>query len=843
MVLDKLRKGFRTEPQVVTLLKGRQWSSDAHRKDLVDRFLAMPSPTVEDLVWTATDQNADIRAAGLLMLKKQDRAEALEALVPLLRTRSEAVRRAVQRFVKEVAGEGLADFLSDLAVEGDDFARLSVLDLAREIPADRAFAIFKKILADPHPLLRARALHAVSETKAPGTSALAANLALPMLQDEDEGIRLAALQVLERNPSEALIKHVLAMARSGGGRVAESAFATLRKLLPVSQEDHTPEILPLLADGNLMVRVGAVSLLQQVPVAELGRQFTLHFGATYSWVRDRALEAATKGIPNFIPVLLKLARSPEEDVARAASEMSLNLADPRAIPSWMTLLDAPDWWVKSRAIECLGRFGASQEGPTRDAILQRLLTAMRDPELTLPAAAALGDLGDPRAAATLFELFKASMSRPDDQIEFLDALAKLGPKEPKVAPIVAKISTLLEIDVAVREKARRLVGKLQGEAVRDALPKVLIEPKHVDLSATPSPSIVDFLADTIAHGASDFHLATGFAPHRRVHGELERLEVQPITPQQAEKLIREVLSPEEWNKLLTERQVDLCLKVPGLGRFRANFFSQRGGLDASFRAIPPNVPTLEEVGLPESVWEVARFTQGLVLVTGPAGCGKSTTLAALVNRVNETRAGHIITVEDPIEFVHPNKECLVNQRQVPHHTASFARALKAALREDPDVIMVGEMRDLETIALAISASETGHLVFGTLSTTTASGTVDRIINSFPAGQQGQIRTMVSESLKAVISQALLPRRGGHGRVAAFEILRGTTAVSSLIRESKTFQLPSTIQTGQLAGMTTMDQALMKLVEEGKVDPEAALDRAVKKEPFEKILNDERLAFE
>ncbi len=843
MVLDKIRKGQQSEPQVVTQLRTHQWSNEAQRRDLVKRFLALTGLEVSDLVWTATEQNAEIRAAGLAMLKKEDRGETLEALVPLLRTRSEAIRRAVQRFVKEVAGDGLTDFLADLAVHGDDFARLSVLDLAREIPAEKAFAIFKKILADPHPVLRARALRAVSETKTPGSAALAASLALPMLQDEDEEIRLAALQVLGRNPSEALIKHVLAMARSGGGRVAESAFATLRKLLPVSREDHTPEIMPLLADGNLMVRVGAVSLLQQVPIEELGRQFTLHFGAAYSWVRDRALEAASKGIPNFIPVLLELTKSPEENVARAASEMSLNLADPRAIPSWMTLLDAPDWWVKSRALECLGSFGAGQEGPTRDAILQRLLTALRDPELTLPAAAALGNFGDPRAAGTLFELFKASMSRPDDQIELLDALAKLGPKEPKIAPIVAKISTLPEIDVAVREKARRLIGKLQGEAARDGLPKVLTEPKAVDISATPEPTIIDFLADTIAHGASDFHLATGFVPHRRIHGQLERLEVHPVTAEQAEKLIREVLSPEELHQLLKDRQLDLCLKVPGLGRFRANFFSQRGGLDASFRAIPQNVPTLEELGLPESVRELTRFTQGLVLVTGPAGCGKSTTLAALIDRVNETRAGHIITVEDPVEFVHTNKECLVNQRQVPHHTASFARALKAALREDPDVIMVGEMRDLETIALATSASETGHLVFGTLSTTTASGTVDRIINSFPAGQQAQIRTMVSESLKAVISQALLPRRGGHGRIAAFEILRGTTAVASLIRESKTFQLPSAMQTGQLAGMTTMDQSLLKLVEEGKVDPEAALDRAVKKEPFEKILNEERLAFE
>ncbi len=232
-----------------------------------------------------------------------------------------------------------------------------------------------------------------------------------------------------------------------------------------------------------------------------------------------------------------------------------------------------------------------------------------------------------------------------------------------------------------------------------------------------------------------------------------------------------------------------------------------------------------------------------MLVTGPSGCGKSTTLAALIDRINETRPCHIITVEDPVEFVHPNKEALVNQRQVPHHTASFARALKAALREDPDVILVGEMRDLETISLAITASETGHLVLGTLHTTNAPSTVDRVISSFPPGQQGQIRVMLADSLKAVVSQALLPRRGFAGRVAAFEILRTTPAVAALIREGKTHQIPSALQTGQLSGMCTMDQSLMKLCEEGKVDPELAMEKAVKKEPFEKLIAEERQALE
>jgi twitching motility protein PilT len=309
-----------------------------------------------------------------------------------------------------------------------------------------------------------------------------------------------------------------------------------------------------------------------------------------------------------------------------------------------------------------------------------------------------------------------------------------------------------------------------------------------------------------------------------------------MTRARASQLIREVLPEDDWKRLERERQIDVCLKLPGLGRFRANFVSQRGGFDACFRVVPKTIPTIEEIGLPgPTVADILKLTQGLVLVTGPSGCGKSTTLAALIDRINETRPCHIITVEDPVEFVHQNKEALVNQRQVPHHTASFARALKAALREDPDVILVGEMRDLETISLAITASETGHLVLATLHTTTASSTVDRIINAFPPDQQGQIRMMVADSLKAVISQSLLPRRDGNGRVAAFEILRNTPNVAGLIRDAKTFQIPTAIQTGSASGMIQMDGALLQLLQDGVIEPRVAYDRAQRKEAFEPFL--------
>jgi twitching motility protein PilT len=299
-----------------------------------------------------------------------------------------------------------------------------------------------------------------------------------------------------------------------------------------------------------------------------------------------------------------------------------------------------------------------------------------------------------------------------------------------------------------------------------------------------------------------------------------------------------ILDEPQRERLDSARQIDFCHKDPELGRFRTNVFHQRKGLNAVFRLVPWEIPTVSDIDLPESLWELTTYSQGLVLVTGPAGCGKTTTLAALVNRINETERSHILTIEDPIEYVHRPKLALINQREVPGHTRSFAKALRQALREDPDVILVGEMRDLETVSLAITASETGHLVLATLHTTTASATVDRIINSFPAEQQGQIRMMIADSLKAVVSQSLLPRRDGSGRVAAFEVLRNTPNVAGLIREGKTFQIPSALQTGASSGMQLMDTAMLQLVQKGVVDPRAAYDRAARKETFEPYLAEE-----
>jgi len=329
-------------------------------------------------------------------------------------------------------------------------------------------------------------------------------------------------------------------------------------------------------------------------------------------------------------------------------------------------------------------------------------------------------------------------------------------------------------------------------------------------------------------GGSDLHLSSGCRPYMRVNGDL--LELQGTNPSEPAWLRDEILkcAPEDNRQEFEETfDTDFAYDLPGVSRFRFNVFADRKGPGAVVRTIPFEIPSAEDLGIPEDVLQLCELTKGLVLVTGPTGSGKSTTLASLVDRVNATRHDHIITIEDPVEFVHNNKKCLVNQREIRTHTKSFSSALRAALREDPDIVLVGEMRDLETIAIAIETAETGHLVFGTLHTTTAPGTVDRIIDQFPADRQEQIRQMLAKSLRGVVSQVLCRKKGG-GRVAAMEILMGNSAVENLIRERKTFQLFSLMQTSRNQGMRTMEESLLELVKQELVEPIEAYRKASNK---------------
>ncbi|SPF51583.1 transporter [Syntrophobacter sp. SbD1] len=332
-------------------------------------------------------------------------------------------------------------------------------------------------------------------------------------------------------------------------------------------------------------------------------------------------------------------------------------------------------------------------------------------------------------------------------------------------------------------------------------------------------------------GASDLHMVIGFPPLLRLLGELVPTAQPVLTPESNRQILFEILTPQQRAEIDEKLDMDKAYELDGTGRFRCNFFYQNRGIGAVFRLIPTDIMTMEQLNLPSVLNTIADFNKGLVLVTGPTGSGKSSTLAAMIDYINETRDGHIITIEDPLEFVHPNKKCLITHREIGTHARSFSEALKVASRENPDIILVGEMRDLETISLALTCAELGILVLGTLHTNSAAKTIDRIINVFPSDQQAQTRTMLADSLRAVIAQQLLKTSDGKGRCAANEILIGSPALASMIREGKISQISSFIQTGTSIGMQTMDQHLKQLIAEGKITREAAYEKANDKSLF------------
>ena len=364
------------------------------------------------------------------------------------------------------------------------------------------------------------------------------------------------------------------------------------------------------------------------------------------------------------------------------------------------------------------------------------------------------------------------------------------------------------------------------EAEQSGSGPLSVEDLHVD----------DFLNIVVDRNASDLHISANCEPVIREDGKLKRLNYQRFTPQITQRMMYDILSDEHIHRFETTLELDFSYALPKRARFRVNCFRDRGSVASAFRLIPQKIPTVKELNLPPILEKLTEKPRGLILVTGPTGHGKSTSLAAMINKINEDRAEHIITIEDPIEYLHVNKLSVINQRELGHDTKSFANALRAALREDPDVMLVGEMRDMETIQLAITAAEPGHLVFATLHTNTAAESIDRIIDVFPPGQQEQIRIQLANNIQAVVSQQLLPRSGAPGRVPAVEIMIATPAIRNLIRENKTHQIPSTIQTSHQYGMISMDQCLRDLYGRGWITLDHAMSRAVNVDELKKMIS-------
>jgi len=457
--------------------------------------------------------------------------------------------------------------------------------------------------------------------------------------------------------------------------------------------------------------------------------------------------------------------------------------------------------------------------------MQRTAAPAAAPRPAPPAAGGTAAGAPPTAAAS------APAARPSDTLRM--------PERP-AAPPPRPTDTL-------RMPERPAPGS--GQAPGSGGPRISTERPGAAPAPAPAPAappfemdadriasftdLEDYLAFAREVGASDLHLSVGCPPVIRRFGRLVSMPRDPLEAHETQALLFRILTPEQEQLLQEKLAIDFCSSVAGQGRYRSCIVKQRLGWDGSFRVIPRELPSFEDLGLPEQLKRLTEYHQGLVLITGPNGCGKSTTMAAMIELINQNRSDHIITLEDPIEYALEPKGCQITQREAGSHTKSFANALRAALREDPDVIVIGEMRDLETVSLAITAAETGHLVFGTLHTTSAARTIDRILDVFAADEQNQVRNMVSESLRGVVCQQLIPRKDGNGRVVALEVLFNTAAVANIIRERKLFQMPSLLQTGRKQGMLLLDNSLLELVNQGVIDGTDAYFAADTKTPFAK----------
>ncbi|MFA6957212.1 MAG: PilT/PilU family type 4a pilus ATPase [Thermoanaerobaculia bacterium] len=816
---------------ILKRLANKEFSSSEERDDLLNGLAAQPNVKARDVTWMLFRPDRAIRDTGIRLLQKLKDGETVDLFLGECKTKPEAAVRAA------------SGLLFSLGIPGAE-ARIAQLAGSQNPKEKDLSGVAKKIILEApvtksiEPALWQLASSGTGEERAAylmrlGTIEFDA-AAIPkwqkLAQDHDKSIRERALETLAHRAPVQSVDILVAQLPSASYSIQQSLVEALTKAAAGLGPDFAQRILPLMASGDAQTRSAVLKILLGMGHRrELIKRYIIFSKSLAGWARDRALESMKAFESDLLEPTIELLSDPDEEVRASAMHVAASFEDKRIIPATIRLLKDPDWWIRISAVETLGHLGDP-------SAVDPLIEMLTDADVRWSAVEALGRIGDVRALPHLGKLF--GDPSPDIRIEVIQSLVHF--KHPQVMKVLEQVAQT-DPSRAVRARALDVIDEI---AKRDHTTIEGAEQmKQTALAARATqgePRLHQYLIVTRNQGASDFHLAVSMPPIVRTAGVLTRAQAEPFTAELTEGMLREILTPLQLEKLAREQQLDFCYYIASAGRYRANIFIDQKGWNAVFRVIPEKPPTIAEIGLPPHLAEIADFHQGLVLLCGPSGSGKSTTLAALVNLFNETRHDHVLTLEDPVEFVHPFKNCLVNQREVGTHTTSFARALRAALREDPDVIVIGELRDNETVSLALTAAETGHIVLGTLNSTSAPKAIDRIIGSFPNEEQAQIRTAMSESLKYAIAQRLVPSKEPGKLVAVFEILKGTGSVANLIRDEKTYQIYSAMQIGRAQGMQTLDEALRELLKQNKIAPETAYMIAEKKEDFEPLVSQEFL---
>jgi twitching motility protein PilT len=816
-------------------LANREFNSQEERDELLARVAATEGIRARDVTWMLFRPDRALRDTAVKILMRVRDPETFDLFLLEMKGKPEAAMRAAVPafFSMSVSGveQRVAQILGPQSKETKESRELqeSARRFVAEAPLTRQF----------EPLVWQLSMGGTAEDRLVFLNKLAS---VPQLEpqslarwqalaaDYESAVREKALETIAAKAPESSVDLLVKELPSVGYSTQQAIVDALTRAAASRGMEMVDKLLPLMASGDAGTRTAVMKILIAVgSPREVIKHYVRFSNTLAGFIRNRALDSMRAFGDDLMEPAIELLFDTDDDVRAAAIAVASSFDDPRIVPATIGLLKDPDWWIRIAAADTLGRLKDPRS-------VEPLIAALADPDVKWSAVEALGRIGDMRALPALGKML--ADPSPDVRIEVMQAIRHF--KHPQVQQALLKMATS-DPEHSVRGRAIDILDELalsdqQSQSQIDAVRKSAL----AIAAKQDEPRLNTMLIATRNQGASDFHLSVGQPPVIRLASDLRRANAEPFTAEQTESMLKEILTDTQWETLKTHHQLDFCYFMPQGGRYRANIFYDQKGYNGVFRVIPEKPPTILELGLPAQLAEISDYHQGLVLICGPSGSGKSTTLAALVNLFNETRSDHIITMEDPVEFVHPFKNCLINQREVGTHTQGFARALRAALREDPDVIVIGELRDNESISLALTAAETGHIVLGTLNSTSAPKAIDRIISSFATDEQPQIRAALSESLKYVIAQRLLPAKEGRKQVAAFEVLKGTTNIANMIRDEKTYQIYSAMQIGRSLGMQTFDEALKDLVRREQVTAETAYMAANKKEEFEALVSPEFL---
>ncbi len=759
------------------------------------------------------------RSEVILTFTKMGGSRAIETLEEILQSGSEDDRIFIIKLLSRFREDDVIDTLLLAAKQPMPAVRMALARVLGELESNKASEALHLLAKDSSIDVSVLAIRSLQRHKKPSTLEVLASL----VESKNSTIRREAVKSLgslePRLITGAAIDILMDSLADPDDGVKKEAADALYALGKTDKGKLGKMLLTSLVDKDDEVIEGVIGVLNRLGGSLKIWKETIRKLCSDDYRVQRQAEHIIIELddPDIKRILIELIDDPDELVRRFSISLLGKMKVTEAGDRIVEALSDPNWWVAETAIDALGQLKDRSCVP-------RLISLLEAPMKRRTAIKVLGELDDPRAVEPLVAL----LDEKDNQVRLdaLDALARLG----NPACLDALNRLLKDADKSIRHRAAQVIA-----SIKQLNSNQTIDEDQVYLSSSYVSELDKMLMIAFERNAEDLFIVPNERPMIKLHGEMTPLDLDAIDPRSCAKMLGEITNPAQSEMLLSERDIDLSYELKGMCRFRVNIFFQRQGLAAVFRLIPPKIKTLKELELPDVIIELTELHQGLVLVTGPSGSGKSSTIAAMIDRINARRAVHIITIEDPIEYVFEPKNSLIDQRELETNTRDYLRALRACLREDPDVIVVGEMRDAETISAALTAAETGHLVLSTLHAYSAAQTIDRIIDSFPHEQHNQVRTMLSATLKAVITQQLLRTASGDRRVPAVEVMLVNDAIEHLIREGKTYQIPSVMATHTQSGMQTMDMALHRLIKRGIVHPVEAYIKAHNKKEFEELV--------